>query len=288
MINKKQYRDKEWLYKKYIEEKLTTTKIGELCKSHNSTICNWLKKYNIPIRTTSETSKGCIPWNKGLKVTDDIRVQNFVEAGHKSTRGKPSWNKGIKEKTNTGRTHFKKGHIPFSKGLFGVNNPCWRGGIIIARKKHKEKYIQEDLEYYKQYRKNNRERLREVSKRWCKNKRLTDIKFNLNHKMGSAIRTALKKNKNGYHWETLVKYTLTDLIKRLNETMPKGYTWKNVLSGELQIDHIIPVSVFNFDKPEHIDFQRCWSLNNLQLLPAKENIIKSNHLEKPFQPALKL
>lgn len=28
-----------------------------------------------------------------------------------------SWNKGLHIQTNTGRTHFKKGHIPFSKGI---------------------------------------------------------------------------------------------------------------------------------------------------------------------------
>ena len=47
-------------------------------------------------------------------------------------------------------------------------------------------------------------------------------------------------------------------------------------------------SAFNFSKPEHIDFKRCWSLENLRLLPAMENIKKHNKLFKPFQPALKI
>jgi len=106
--------------------------------------------------------------------------------------------------------------------------------------------------------------------------------------MGVSIKRSLRNNKNGYHWEIFVDYTLSDLIKRLNNTMPEGYTWQDFLSGELHIDHIIPKSAFNFTRPEHTDFKRCWALSNLRLLPAKENRIKYNKLDRPFQPALKL
>ncbi|MBA7551803.1 hypothetical protein ES705_44352 [subsurface metagenome] len=70
--------------------------------------------------------------------------------------------------------------------------------------------------------------------------------------------------------------------------MPAGYTWQDFLSGELHIDHIIPISAFNFTKPEHTDFKRAWALENLRLLPAKENMIKHDRLDRPFQPALKI
>jgi len=97
---------------------------------------------------------------------------------------------------------------------------------------------------------------------------------------------SLRDNKNGRKWEDLIGYTLDDLIKRLEKTIPKGYIWQDYLTEKLHIDHIIPISVFNFDKPEHIDFKRCWALNNLRLLPAKENMMKHDKLYKPFQPAL--
>ena len=38
--------------------------------------------------------KGNIPWNKGMKATDDERIRRFVEAGHKAMTGKEPWNKG--------------------------------------------------------------------------------------------------------------------------------------------------------------------------------------------------
>jgi len=34
--------------------------------------------------------------------------------------------------------------------------------------------------------------------------------------------------------------------------------------------------------------KRCWALSNLRLLPAKENMIKHNKLDRPFQPALRI
>jgi len=104
--------------------------------------------------------------------------------------------------------------------------------------------------------------------------------------ISSSIRIMLKGNKQGRHWEDLVGYELNDLIKRLKKTIPKGYTWQDYLDSKLHIDHIIPVSVFNFTKPEHLDFKKCWALKNLQLLPAKENLEKHNKLDKPFQPCL--
>ena len=168
-------------------------------------------------------------------------------------------------------------------------------------------------EYYRQYRRKNQEKLKsieiqsgttisemeeiknnklrkKIEEKWrlIKLKRKTDLKFNLNARIRSAIRLSLKGNKPIGHWEYFVEYTLNDLIKRLEETMPKGYTWQNLLIGELHVDHIIPISAFNFIKPEHTDFKRCWALSNLRLLPAKENLIKGDKLDRPFQPALKI
>ena len=120
------------------------------------------------------------------------------------------------------------------------------------------------------------------------NKRRNTIpKINLNCRMSSAISHSLKNGKGGKSWLDLVDYTLCDLIKRLKKTLPKGYTWQDFLKKDvLHIDHIIPKSVYNYTKPEHEDFKRCWALENLQLLPAKENKIKGAKLEKEFQQSL--
>lgn len=147
-----------------------------------------------------------------------------------------------------------------------------------------KQWREKNSEYIKQYQRENKKARNE----YLNNRRKIDLKFNLNEKVSSLIRYSLGNNKNGCRWENLVGYTLNDLIKRLKKTMPKGYNWNDYINGKLHIDHKIPISAFNFTKPEHPDFKKCWALENLRLLSAKENRIKYNKLEKSFQPALKI
>jgi len=167
------------------------------------------------------------------------------------------------------------------------------------RKNNCEKIIRQKIQYHKnnvgkerkwrrQRRKNNLEKIREYYRIRNKNKRKTDLKFKLNANIATAINDSLKGNKKGRDWKSLVGYTLNDLIKRLKKTMPEGYIWQDYLEGKLHVDHIIPKSAFNFSKPEHPDFKRCWKLKNLRLLPVRENLSKGDKLDRPFQPALKI
>ena len=109
----------------------------------------------------------------------------------------------------------------------------------------------------------------------------------LNHRMKKAIWFSKHHNKNGKYLKLLAGYNWNSLMKHLKKTIPEGYNWNDYLEGKLHLDHIDPISAFNFSKPEHTDFKRCWALSNLRLLPAKENMIKRNKLVRPFQPALK-
>lgn len=156
------------------------------------------------------------------------------------------------------------------------------------KKEYQKQYRKDNPEQQKQWYEKNREKINEYYNKYSKRKRKTNLTYRLRHGISSSINCALKGNKAGRHWETLVDYTLNNLIKHLKKTMPKGFCWEDYMNGRLHIDHIIPASAFNFTKVEHADFKKCWGLNNLQLLPARENIRKSNHLTKPFQPALKI
>uniref|UniRef100_A0A6H1ZV35 Putative HNH endonuclease n=1 Tax=viral metagenome TaxID=1070528 RepID=A0A6H1ZV35_9ZZZZ len=142
--------------------------------------------------------------------------------------------------------------------------------------------------YSKKYYRENYKKIKEYARQYYSKRYKTDLKFNLNSRMGSLMWYSLKKNKAGRTWKSLVSYNLNDLIKHLKKTMPEGYTWQDYLEGKLHLDHKIPISAFNFTKSEHTDFKRCWALSNLQLLPARENLVKSNKLTKPFQLALQI
>ena len=162
-----------------------------------------------------------------------------------------------------------------------------KDNLGMIRKCNKQ-WCKDNPEYMKQWRKNNSEYMKEYQKHWIRNKRKTDLKYNLNSRISRAIQHSLKGNKGGRHWEDLVGYTLKDLIKRLKKTMPNGYNWNDFLNSKLEIDHIIPRSIFDFDNSNQINFKECWSLKNLRLLPTKENRIKHDKLIRPFQLALKI
>ena len=169
--------------------------------------------------------------------------------------------------------NYVKNYIKNCMKKYCVEKKKWKKCNVEKMRKYRNKWNKNNPGYYGLYRKNRYK---------------TNCKFNLNNKMRRMIGLSLKGNKAGRHWESLVGYTLNDLIKRLKKTMPEGYIWNDYLNGKLHIDHIIPIAVFHFDKAENPDFQKCWSLKNLRLLPAKENISKGAKIDKPFQPALKL
>jgi len=85
-----------------------------------------------------------------------------------------------------------------------------------------------------------------------------------------------------------VGYTLQELKKRIESKFQPGMSWDNWGRGpdKWHIDHIIPISAFNFTSVDDLDFKRCWALKNLQPLWEPQNLSKNNRLEEPFQPGL--
>jgi len=164
-------------------------------------------------------------------------------------------------------------------------------------------------EYSKQWRANNPEKARlteqkrtekrKETKPWLKDERREWAReyrkkryaerpwLYLDDAFSKGINRALKQKKNGRSWESLVPYTAKELIIHIEKQFTKKMTWNNY-GSYWHVDHIIPVAAFHFEKPEDLDFQRCWALKNLRPMEAKANQRKSAKLKKPFQPALNL
>lgn len=153
-------------------------------------------------------------------------------------------------------------------------NKTWRDS-------HKEKMAS----YLKAWNKLNPERSRELHRK-CMAKVYNSENGHLYYCFGHQIYLSLLKNKTGRKWESIAGYSLKKLKTHLEKQFKDGMTWENY--GKWHIDHIIPISAFNFETAEDIDFKKCWALKNLQPLWAKENLSKNNKLSKPFQPSLKL
>ena len=125
---------------------------------------------------------------------------------------------------------------------------------------------------------------KEKRKKYARDRVNSNPKHKLNMRISNSIRCSIVSGKNGKTWSSLVDYSIDDLMQHLEKQFTDGMTWENY--GEWHIDHKIPISVFNFEIPEHENFKRCWSLKNLQPMWASENISKGAKLEKHFQPRL--
>ena len=143
----------------------------------------------------------------------------------------------------------------------------------------------------KHYYLNNIKKIKRLQKIWHKNniikvrkirkrvyvKSMLNPKFRINASISSMIRRSLK-NKKYRHWETLVGFTINDLMMHLKKQFKDGMTWDNYGMKGWSIDHIKPISSFNFISYEDKEFKKCWALENLQPLWAEENLRKSNKI----------
>jgi hypothetical protein len=94
----------------------------------------------------------------------------------------------------------------------------------------------------------------------------------LDRRMSATIWLAIRQNKSGNSWKTLVDYTLADLMAHLEARFAPGMTWANI--GEWHIDHRRPRSSFAYSSPDDPEFKNCWALHNLQPLWAADNLAK--------------
>lgn len=98
----------------------------------------------------------------------------------------------------------------------------------------------------------------------------------VNRNMSQRIQSVLKGRKKGKAWPSLVGYTKDDLMSHLEGLFVDGMTWENY--GEWHIDHIYPVSKFDFSSYEDEGFKECWMLSNLQPLWAMDNCLKGDRV----------
>ena len=119
-----------------------------------------------------------------------------------------------------------------------------------------------------------------------RDRKRTDPNFALRCRMRVLMHMTLRQTKNGRKWQDLVGYSIQSLKDHIEKQFNDGMNWDRFLAGDVHIDHIIPVSAFNYTDPSHRDFHRCWALKNLRPMWATDNLKKSNRLEKHFQPSL--
>lgn len=105
--------------------------------------------------------------------------------------------------------------------------------------------------------------------------RENDPAFRLKGRISARLYTMLK-GKAGRRTEELLGYTMQELRVHIERQFSKGMSWDALARGEIEIDHVLPVSSFNISSPDDPDFTACWGLSNLRPLWATDNRAKGN------------
>jgi len=223
--------------------------------------------------------------SKNIGKIKESRHKAYIENIDREKDLMKKWRAQNPERSNRIKSKWSEANI--DKIREHQNQPAVKKAQKTAKHKiylaNREKFI----EAARQWHLANPDRAKENRRRSDK-KRRSMPKVRLSNGLSCGIRDSLRNNsKAGRHWESLVNYTIDDLKRHLEKQFESGMTWENY-GSHWQIDHKIPVAVFNFETPEDIDFHRCWSLKNLQPLESIQNASKGAILYRDFQPSLAL
>jgi len=178
--------------------------------------------------------------------------------------------KATKEDNCFGKNKRKK------NGLNSQCNECKNKYAKEYRIKNKEK----TLEYAKEYRTKNKEKILKKNRDYKSKRRQIDPAFKMRCNVSIYIWKALKarnRNKTGSVWEAL-PYTSKQLCEHLEKQFDEHMSWDNY-GTYWHVDHIYPQSLLPYDNYEDQNFQKCWSLENLQPMEAMMNVRKSNKIK---------
>lgn len=140
--------------------------------------------------------------------------------------------------------------------------------------------------YNKLYREANKERINRSRIKYNREHRKiryhTDHNYRLITNLRSTVRRVLKENKIGKRTKDFIDYNMQELKNHLESLWQEGMSWENYNYYGWHMDHIRPISSFNFfneDGSIYVEeVKKCMSLKNLQPLWWEDNLRKSNKI----------
>jgi hypothetical protein len=209
----------------------------------------------------------------------------------------------------------KRQYYQNNKNILDVSNKLWASKNPDKRKSIQKKYydnnmseilenqriryadhLEEEHMRSKKYKTAHKEEIKIKRAEASKQKRISSPEFKLKSNVSRSIRGGLKKNggsKNGITFLKKIGYSIEDLRKHLEFLFEPWMSWSNwgvycnktwddndSTTWTWQIDHIVPHSAFKYSSMDDNDFKKCWSLNNLRPLSAKQNFLNGIELLK--------
>ena len=90
------------------------------------------------------------------------------------------------------------------------------------------------------------------------------------------IRGGIRDRKLNPSFTKMFGFTVDQFLSNIESKLTGDMTMDDFISGKIHIDHIIPTSAFNH--LDHAQFRACWSLDNMQPLKPKDNMVKHDSL----------
>jgi hypothetical protein len=160
-------------------------------------------------------------------------------------------------------------------------------------------YNQTDFRKEKQRMQRRTDKSRQQQKIWCKNnraklnarqnkKRKTNPTCRLHHIISNTINRSIKRtgNKKSSSFTKHILYTIAELKLHIEKQFESWMNWDNhgkyttdtwddndPTTWTWQLDHIIPRSELPYTSMEDDNFKKCWALENLRPLSAKQNLL---------------
>jgi hypothetical protein len=151
------------------------------------------------------------------------------------------------------------------------------------KQKKKKYYIENEMkivDHVLLYQSKNKKKRIEYMRHYTTERRKRDINFMLQHRIRNRIYMALKNNSKAAHTLELIGCSIKELKAHLESTAFKNgysdFSMENFDGKKWHIDHIIPCCIFNLSDP--IQQKKCFNYKNLQILSAKENLIKKDKI----------
>ena len=214
------------------------------------------------------------------------------------TKGKGACKKCCSEKTKRYNAEHKEERQAYSK-VWNENNKERRKEKDAIRWQNNKAHInavhaiwvennREHLsEYNKEFRAENADYLREYNRLYLSDRRKNDPVFKLRKQTSSRISTYLRSVGSGKNRQSLLKhleYSFDELKTYLENQFESWMTWDNYgiydpktwndsdsSTWTWNIDHIVPHSDLPYSSMEDNNFKKCWALDNLRPISAKQN-----------------
>lgn len=176
-------------------------------------------------------------------------------------------------------------------GLTSACKFCRRKSVKDYTKKNRDKYLKYQKDKYqkdkqkriadrKEYYLNNKEKIKSSHLIYIRNRRNNDPIFRMIGAIRNGIYKSLKGLSKKHKSFNYIGCSIEELWIHLESQFTVGMTRENY--GEWHIDHIMPLSSFDFSNIENDDSPLfiAWHYTNLQPLWSKDNLKKGRSIYK--------